>query len=200
MKLRVRAAALNHLDLFACRGMPGIRIPMPHVPGSDCVGEIVELGSGVEGWVEGQRVLVYPPFVDYSKGIVEIMGEIAGALASFARCACLPAPYHCRGRVRRAGGQLPTAYGTAHRMLFVRTQIRRGETVLVLGASGGVGNAVVLAKLAGARVIAVAGSDEKCAHLRRLGADEMNTAAKRSMPTSDGRRVRCCAVAGVTSS
>ena len=174
VKLRVRAAALNHLDLFACRGMPGIRIPMPHVPGSDCVGEIVELGSGVEGWVEGQRVLVYPPFVDYSKGIVEIMGENrAGALAEYcvARASQLmPLP---PGVSDEQAVSLSTAYGTAHRMLFVRTQIRRGETVLVLGASGGVGNAVVLlAKLAGARVIAVAGSDEKCAHLRRLGADE----------------------------
>lgn len=174
VKLRVRAAALNHLDVFACRGMPGIRIPLPHIPGSDCVGEVVELGAGVEGWAVGQRVLVYPPFLDYSKGIVEIMGENrAGALAEFcvARASQLmPLPQNVSDE---QAVSLPTAYGTAHRMLHVRTQIRRGDTVLVLGASGGVGNAVVLlAKLAGARVIAVAGSDQKCAQLRQLGADE----------------------------
>lgn len=175
VKLRVRAAALNHLDVFARRGMPGIHIALPHIPGSDCVGEIAELGPGVTGWSLGRRVLAYPPFVDYTKGIVEIMGENRrGALAEYCvvrASQLMPVPDHVSDEHAAC---LPTAYGTAHRMLCVRTSLHRGEKVLVLGASGGVGNAaVLLAKMAGAHVIAVAGSDEKCQRLRELGADEV---------------------------
>lgn len=175
VRVRVRAAAMNHMDVFTCRGMPGIRIPLPHVSGSDCAGEVAELGAGVTGWRVGQRVLVYPPFVDYTRGVIEIMGENRhGALAEYCVARSTQLVAIPDGVSDEQAACLPTAYGTAHRMLCVRTQIRSTDKVLILGASGGVGNAaLLLAKQAGAYVIAVAGSDEKCARLRALGADEV---------------------------
>jgi alcohol dehydrogenase len=174
VKIRVRACALNHLDIFSRNGMPGIKIAFPHITGADCAGEIAEVGPRVDSWAVGQRVLVYPPHLDYEGGKVEIMGENRpGALAEYctARASQLVAiPDHVTDEDAAA---LPTAYGTAHRMLCVRTIIQPGQTVLILGASGGVGNAaVLLAKMAGARVLAAAGSAEKCERLKQIGADE----------------------------
>lgn len=174
VKVKVNACSLNHLDVFSRRGMPGIKIALPHITGSDCAGEVYEVGDGVEGWRIGQRVLVYPPHLDYSRGHVEIMGENRpGALAEFCivrESQLMPIPDSVTDEQAAA---LPTAYGTAHRMLCVRTEIKPGEKVLILGASGGVGNAaVLLAKRSGAHVIAAAGSAEKCEKLRLLGADE----------------------------
>lgn len=174
VKLKVRACALNYLDIFARRGMPGIKVELPGISGADCVGEIVELGSGVDDWKPGQRVLVYPPHVDFENGRFELMGETRrGALAEYcvARASQLmPLPDHVSDEDAAA---LPCAYGTAYRMMFTRGEIKAGEKVLVLGASGGVGNAaVLLAKHAGAHVVAAAGSAEKCERLRMIGADE----------------------------
>lgn len=150
-----------------------IHIELPHIPGSDCVGEIAELGDGVTQWAVGQRVLAYPPFVDFANGVVEIMGENrSGSLAEYCVVRASQLMIVPDQVSDEHAACLPTAYGTAHRMLYVRTQIKPGETVLVLGASGGVGNAaVLLAKRAGAYVIAAAGSEDKCARLKALGAD-----------------------------
>ena len=64
VKVRVRAASLNHLDIFARRGMPGIKTHLPGVTGGDCAGAIAQVGTDVEGWQVGERVLIYPPHVD----------------------------------------------------------------------------------------------------------------------------------------
>jgi alcohol dehydrogenase len=174
VKIRVRACSLNYLDIFARRGMPGIKVELPGITGGDCAGEVAALGEGVTAWRIGQRVLVYPPHIDWANGRFELMGENRnGALAEYciARAAQLmPIPDHVTDEV---AASLPCAYGTAYRMMFTRGQVKAGEKVLILGASGGVGNAALaFAKMAGAHVFAAAGSAEKCAQLEKLGADE----------------------------
>ena len=169
--LRVRACALNYHDVFTRRGMPGIKVPLPLIVGIDLAGEIVSLGDGVEGWSVGDRVLVDP--FDRVKG--GLTGETYdGGLAEFAR---IPAYQLVRlddDVTMQAAASLPVAYGTAYRMMLTRGEIAAGETVLILGASGGVGTCCVqLAKQAGATVIAAASSAEKLDRLRELGADEV---------------------------
>jgi alcohol dehydrogenase len=168
--VRVRACALNYHDIFTRRGMPGLTIPMPCIMGLDFAGEIVELGADVSGWTVGGRVLVEP--VDRVDGR-GLLGEMRpGGLAEL--CAVpahemLPLPASISFE---AAAALPTAYATAYRMLYTIGELRATDRVLIFGASGGVGTSCVqLAKLAGAEVIACAGSAAKCARLEALGAD-----------------------------
>jgi alcohol dehydrogenase len=167
--LRVHACALNYHDVFTRKGMPGIKVPLPLIIGIDVAGEIVALGQGTDGWRIGDRVLVDP--IDRVKG--GLVGEtVDGGLAEFIRI-----PTHQLIALDPAIGfaeaaALPVAYGTAYRMMLTRGRIAAGETVLILGASGGVGTCCVqLAKHAGATVIAAASSDEKLERLKALGAD-----------------------------
>lgn len=167
--VKVRASSLNYHDIFTLRGMPGITIPMPVVPGLDIAGEIDEIGPGVEGWGIGDRVLVHPI---NSQG--KLMGEVVdGGLAQYSlvEAGQLIALPDAVGFAEAAA--LPVAYGTAHRMIVDKQTIKSGDKVLVLGASGGVGTAsVLLAKRLGAYVVAAAGSEEKGRQLLELGADE----------------------------
>ncbi|HEY1931743.1 MAG TPA: zinc-binding dehydrogenase [Acetobacteraceae bacterium] len=167
--LRVRACSFNYHDVFTVRGMPGIKIPMPGIPGLDLAGEIVALGTGVTGWQVGDRVVVDP--INRVEG--GLMGEtIHGGMAELCRVRA-----HQLVRLPDAvsfveAAALPCAYGTAHRMMVTNGSVAAGEKVLILGASGGVGVCCVqLAKLAGATVIACAGSEAKARRLRDLGAD-----------------------------
>ncbi|WP_306051257.1 zinc-binding dehydrogenase [Oceaniradius stylonematis] len=172
--LRVGAASLNYLDVFTLRGMPGIKVPFPMVTGGDCAGEIVAINGDGAGFAPGRRVLVTPAFIDDKTGHFEMLGETRpGALADYVTARIeqlIPIP----DAVSDAeAASLPVAYGTAYRMLVTRGRIKAGETILILGASGGVGTAcVLLAKLFGLKVIAAAGSEEKCQRLLDLGADE----------------------------
>ena len=173
VKLKVRACALNFLDVFTRRGMPGIRIPLPGITGGDCVGEIVEADRDLGGWALGDRCLVNPAFIDDQSGHFEMMGETrAGALAEYCVCRAsqlirIPDPVS-----DTQAAAIPVAYATAYRMLVTRGNVQPGESVLVLGASGGVGTAtMLLAKQLGAVVTAAAGSPEKCERLIALGAD-----------------------------
>ncbi len=167
--LKVKACSLNYHDVFTRHGMPGITVPMPIIIGIDVAGEIAELGSDVRGFAVGERVLVDP--VDRVKG--GLLGEtFDGGLAERVRV-----PAHMLVKLDHAidyaqAAALPVAYGTAYRMMITRGKIKPGETVLILGASGGVGTCCVqLAKQAGATVIACASSEEKLARLKTLGAD-----------------------------
>ncbi|MBV9736297.1 MAG: zinc-binding dehydrogenase [Acidisphaera sp.] len=167
--LRVEAASLNYHDVFTRRGMPGIRIAMPAIMGLDVAGEIVAIGKGVEGWSVGDRVLVDP--INRVEG--GLMGEtMHGGLAELCRARAhqlIPIP---DGVTYPDAAALPCAYGTARRMMMTRGGVAMDEKVLILGASGGVGVCCVqLAKLAGAEVIACAGTDEKAGRLRAIGAD-----------------------------
>ena len=168
--IRVRASSFNYHDVFTLRGMPGIKVPLPVVIGLDMAGEIAELGPGVSGWKEGDRVLVNP--VNKRKGL---MGEMLdGGMAEY----CLVAADQLIRMPEKVGfadaASLPVAYGTAHRMLVTHETVKPGEGVLVLGASGGVGTGcVILAKQLGAHVIACASSEAKLHRLKEIGADEV---------------------------
>src|SRR6185312_14525716 len=168
--IRVRASSFNYHDVFSLRGMPGIKVPLPVVIGLDMAGEIAELGPGVSGWKEGDRVLVNP--VNKRKGL---MGEMLdGGMAEY----CLVAADQLIRMPEKVGfadaASLPVAYGTAHRMLVTHETVKPGERVLVLGASGGVGTGcVILAKQLGAYVIACASSEAKLHRLKEIGADEV---------------------------
>ncbi len=167
--IRVKACGLNHLDIFVRRGMPGMPVPMPFISGGDIAGIVEAVGDQVQGIKIGARVLLNPSTPD------GMMGEqIQGGLAELARCPAshvIPIP---AAVTFEQAACLPVAYGTARRMLLTRARLQAGETVLVLGASGGVGNAAVqIAKQIGARVIACAGSEEKCQRLTQIGADHI---------------------------
>jgi alcohol dehydrogenase len=175
--LRVRAASLNYHDVFTRRGMPGIKVPMPLIMGLDVAGEIIAVGPGVEGWAIGERVLVDP--INRVEG--GLMGEtVHGGLAEL-----------CRARAHQLvrlpddvsfvdAAALPVAYGTAHRMLISKGNVREGDRVMILGASGGVGVCCVqLAKQAGAEVVVGASSAAKLDRLKALGADHLINYADR---------------------
>jgi alcohol dehydrogenase len=169
--VRVRASSLNYHDVFTRRGMPGIKLQMPLIMGLDVAGEILELGAGVTGWRVGDRVLVDP--INRIEG--GLVGEtVHGGLAERCRVRA-----HQLVRIPDAvsfeqAAALPVAYGTARRMMITNGQVTSGEKILILGASGGVGVCCVqLARIAGATVVACAGSDEKAARLKELGADHV---------------------------
>lgn len=175
----IAATAVNYHDIFTRRGMPGIRIDLPVIVGSDIAGEVTELGDGVDaGWL-GQRVLIDPVFRDGKR--FGMIGETCdGGRAeriAVAAAQLVPVP---DGVTLEQAASLPLAYGTAWRMMVTRGRVAEGETVLVLGASGGVGVACVqISKLFGARVIACASSDSKAERLRAIGADEVVNYAER---------------------
>ena len=156
--LKVKACTLNYHDLFTLRGMPGIKLNMPLIMGIDVAGEIASLGSEVNDWNVGDRVMVDP----INRKLGKLLGEaMDGGLAEFvnvdaSQLVALPSDVSYE-----QAAALPVAYGTAYRMMVSRGRIAAGETVLILGASGGVGTCCVqLAKLAGAHVIVAASSDE----------------------------------------
>jgi NADPH:quinone reductase-like Zn-dependent oxidoreductase len=168
--IRVRASSFNFHDLFTVKGMPGIKVPLPVIIGLDLAGEIAEVGEGVSGWKAGDRVLVNP--VNKKKGL---MGEMLdGGMAEYCLVAADQLVAMPDGVSFAQAASLPVAYGTAHRMLITHKTVKKGDKVLVLGASGGVGTGcVMLAKLLGAEVIACASSEEKLKRLKDIGADEV---------------------------
>jgi NADPH:quinone reductase-like Zn-dependent oxidoreductase len=167
--IRVCASSFNYHDVFTVQGMPGIKVPLPVVIGLDMAGEIVEIGDGVSGWTIGGRVLVNP--LNKKKGL---MGEMLdGGMAEYCLVDADQLIAMPDGVSFAEAASLPVAYGTAHRMLITHNTIRKGDRVLILGASGGVGTGcVILSKLLGAEVVACASSVEKMQKLKALGADE----------------------------
>ena len=167
--IRVRASSFNYHDVFTVKGMPGIKVPLPVVIGLDMAGEITEIGDGVSPWKVGGRVLVNP--LNKKKGL---MGEMLdGGMAEYCLVDADQLIAMPDGVTFEQAASLPVAYGTAHRMLITHNTIKKGDRVLILGASGGVGTGcVILSKLLGAEVIACASSAEKMDKLKAMGADE----------------------------
>ncbi|MCM0020805.1 MAG: NADPH:quinone oxidoreductase family protein [Tagaea sp.] len=157
VRIRVKAAGVNFADTLMVRGTYQARPPLPFVPGMELAGQIDALGAGVKGFAVRQRVLA----------TVEHGAFAEFALARAADCAPLP------GAMDDATAAcFPIAYGTAHAALEWRAGLRRGETLLVLGAAGGVGLAAVeIGKAMGARVIAAAGGAERGALALSRGAE-----------------------------
>ena len=183
--VRVRACALNHLDLWLRRGLPSMEIPLPHIPGSDIAGEVAKLGEGVARVKPGERVLLAPGIScgqceaclagrdnfcrDYTLFGAGVDGGCAEYVVSPAvNVISIPAKL-----TFEEAAAIPLVFLTAWHMLITRAQLRPGETVLVLGAGSGVGSAAIqIAKVAGARVIATAGSEAKLQKARELGAGD----------------------------
>lgn len=182
--VHVRATALNHLDVFVRQGWPGLDLQMPHWGGSDVAGEIAELGEGVVGWEVGQPIVVDPGITtredeftrrgehSVSPGYIILGEDIRGGHAEFVT---VPA----RNMVAMpegwdfAGAAAPLLVSlTAWRMLIHRAGLRSGESVLVVGAGGGVNSmAIQIAKLAGAQVYALTSTEKKMEKAHELGAD-----------------------------
>ncbi len=182
--IRVKACALNHLDIWVRRGWPGLKLEMPHWGGSDIAGTVVEAGGSVASWQTGQRVVVDPSINAFEDEFTRrgedsvspgygIIGEnVRGGLAEYAVVPArnLLAIPDNMGFAPAAAPILVTL--TAWRMLIHRARLRPGESVLIVGAGGGVNTmAVQVAKLAGATVYVVAGNARKAARAVELGAD-----------------------------
>ena len=169
--VRVRATSLNYHDVFTRRGMPGIKLSFPVIMGLDIAGEIAAIGPGVQGWSVGERVVIDP----IDRIAYGLMGEtIHGGLAELCRAKAYQLIRIPEGVSFEQAAALPCAYGTALRMMEQIGQVQAGEKVLILGATGGVGVCCVqLAKLAGADVVACAGSEGKAEKLRAIGADHV---------------------------
>jgi NADPH:quinone reductase-like Zn-dependent oxidoreductase len=183
--IRVRACALNHLDLWVLGGLPALKTPLPFWTGCDIAGEVAALGPGVTAPAVGTRVAVNPSL---SCGVCEwcvagedsmcvkyrILGEhVRGGLAEYvtaSAASCLPLPDHV-GFEEAAAFILVNM--TAWRMLVTRAALRPAEDLLILGVGGGVSSAAVqIGKLCGARVLVTSSSDEKLRRAKALGADE----------------------------
>lgn len=170
--LRVKAVGLNYLDVFVRRGMPGLPIDLPRISGGDISGEVAALGEGVQSVEVGQRLLI-DPAIRMPDGTLGALGEsTTGGLSEYMTVSAenaIPLPDDVSYEQAAA---LPIAYGTAWRMLRTRGRVRAGESVLVLGASGGVGTgAVQIAKMMSCKVFAAASSEGKLQRLKELGAD-----------------------------
>jgi 2-desacetyl-2-hydroxyethyl bacteriochlorophyllide A dehydrogenase len=182
--VRVKACALNRLDLWVRGGLPNVPIPLPHIPGSDVAGEVAQIGAEVTTVRVGQKV-VLAPGVACGKCAACISGHdnrcrqftnlgymIDGGCAEFVRCPevnCLPYPENLSFE---EAASIPLVFQTAWHMLVARAELQPGEDVLILGAGSGVGSAAIqVAKFFGARVTATAGTDEKLSKARELGAD-----------------------------
>jgi NADPH:quinone reductase-like Zn-dependent oxidoreductase len=182
--LSVKAGALNHLDVWTRRGLPGLDLSMPHTPGSDAAGVVAAVGENVDRFAVGDRAAVWAGVncgdcefcrrgeptlcVNY-----HVLGEhVPGVHAE--RVAVpednlLPVP---EGVDWSSAAAAPLVFGTAWRLLLERGDLTAGESVLVLGASGGVGHAAVqIAAHAGAEVFATASTEEKRAFAEDIGAD-----------------------------
>ena len=162
--VRVQAASVNPIDTYIRGGLVAMELPMPFVIGSDLAGEVIEVGEGVSGWVAGDRVWAS------NQGLL-------GQQGTSAELACVAADYlHAIPENVSAEDAAAVALVgiTAHIGMVLRAKVQAGETVLVNGGAGGVGSMVVqIGKALGARVIATAGSDDRAAKAKKLGADEV---------------------------
>ena len=157
--IRVAAAALNFFDTLMVRGKYQNRPELPFSPGGEVAGTIIRIGPGVEGLSVGQRVLGYVGSNGCREEVVVSVGDV------------IPMP---DGVSYEAAAAMPVAYGTALHGLEDRGHVKPGQTVLVLGATGGTGLAAVeIAKILGAKVIAAGTSDEKLKICAERGADTL---------------------------
>ncbi len=187
VRIAIRAAALNHLDLFVAAGLPGAADRFPHIVGADGAGIVESVGSGVTAVRVGDRVMLNPGISDYSCEFCRagehslcvnyrLLGEhLPGTVAEL-----VTVPAHNVARVPLLTPELtwPEAAAfslvtlTAWRMLVTRAQLKAGETALIWGIGGGVSlTALRIAKHLGARVIVTSSDDAKLAAAKDLGAD-----------------------------
>ena len=199
VRVAIKAAALNHLDLFVIRGLPGLPKSLPHILGADGAGVVESVGAGVTAVRQGERVLINPGISDYScefclKGEHSlcvrygILGEHhPGTLAELVTVPVhnvLPLPITNPPVTWSEAAAFSLVTLTAWRMVVTRAQLQAGEWVLVWGIGGGVSlTALRIARLLGARVIATSSSDAKLARARELGAEV--TVNHRTQPVTE---------------
>jgi len=182
--VRLRAAALNRLDLWVRQGSPGIRLELPHIPGADGAGEVARLGEGVMEFAVGDRVVINPNLgcgrcddclagKDNLCRTWQLLGETVRG--TYAEYVAVPTANLLRlpdGFDYHAAAAAALVFETAWHSLITRAKLQAGETVLIVGASGGVNTASIqIAKLAGARVLVVGSSPVKVALAQSVGAD-----------------------------
>lgn len=184
VKVRVRACALNHLDIWVRNGIPAYKTPLPHILGSDIAGEVVEVGAGVRDWGKGDEVILYPivscgkcRFCKMGRENLCVEVQVIGAhrAGGYAEYIVVPERnlLHKPANLSfEEAAAFPLVFLTAWHMLMTHARLQPGEWVLVMGGSSGVGSAAIqIAKLRGALVIATAGNDAKMERCRTLGAD-----------------------------
>ena len=171
--MRVKACALNYLDLEVRRGMPGFPIRTPFISGGDMAGVVEAVGAEVTRCEVGDAI-VFNPF-----GRDGMMGEdCQGGLAELAKAPQSQVIAIPAGVFFEQAAALPVGYGTAHHIMFDRARVQPGELVLILGAAGGVGTGCLqIAKTIGARTICVSSSPANLERLAALGADHTINAA-----------------------
>ena len=165
--VRLKAASLNHLDLWVRRGLPSV--PKPRILGADGAGVVAALGEGVTGFSESDRVVLNPGLDDGA----HIIGEHTNG--THAELIAVPAGYvyHLPDSLSFVeAAAFPLVFETAYRMLVTRANLQEGEWVLIWGIGGGVATASFqIAKALGARTIVTSSSDEKLRRAREFGAD-----------------------------
>jgi NADPH:quinone reductase-like Zn-dependent oxidoreductase len=182
--VEIKACALNHLDLWVRRGLPALKLPMPHILGSDISGVVAEVGAGISHVAIGQEVVIAPGVscghcehclsgADNNCREYGVLGEHRhGGYAQFIAVPAqnlVPKPPNLNFI---EAASYPLTFLTAWHMLVANCQIRPGDWVLILAAGSGVGVAAIqIAKLHNATVIAAAGSESKLEKARALGAD-----------------------------
>ena len=167
--VRIRAASLNHLDVWVRKGLPSV--PKPRILGADGAGTVEATGEGVDGLEPGQPVVINPG-IEHG-GRIHVVGE--HTQGTHAELTALPAAnvYPLRGDLSfEEAAAFPLVFETAYRMLVTKAALREGEWVLVWGIGGGVATAAFrIAQALGARTIVTSSSEEKLARARELGAD-----------------------------
>ncbi len=167
--IALRAASLNHLDLWIRQGLPSV--PKPRILGADGAGVVAALGEGVEGFSEGDRVVINPG-IEHGATIA-VIGEHSDG--THCELISLPAKQVFRlddSLSFEQAAAFPLVYETAYRMLVTKAGLREGEWVLIWGIGGGVATAAFeISRALGARTIVTSGSDEKLAQAREWGAD-----------------------------
>ena len=163
----LRAASLNHLDVWLRRGLPSA--PKPRILGADGAGVVVGLGEGVDRFREGDEVVINPGLDEGARIVGEHMDGTHAELIALPADYIYPLP---NGLTFEQAAAFPLVFETAYRMLVTRGGLQEGEWVFVWGIGGGVATAAMqVAKALGARVIVTSSSDEKLARARELGAD-----------------------------
>ena len=192
--VKVKACALNHIDVWLRMGVPEWKLPMPHIVGSDISGEVAEVGALVTRAKAGDRVLLCPGIscgqcamcfqgLDSACRQYTLFGVfVDGGYAEYVKSPetnVIPIP---AGLDFDEAAAVPLVFITAWHMLFTRAGLKPGEEVLVIGAGSGVGSAAIqIAKLVNARVIATAGTDWKLEKARALGADDVINHTQKSI-------------------